>query len=200
MHPDRVSAGLATNEGLVHWIVQRQSLGGMRYDDAVQEGRIALWRALERYDPRRGRLSGYAAPAIRRAVWSATKRSVREVHEALVDEPAADMVAGSEALDRANERVLLEQMVARLPLRLQQVIVLHYGLDGAGETTHKQIGHLLGVSRQRVGQLHAEALLHLADPATSSALRQQVGRNRRQDVQAYLARRRAWQRRGRSTR
>jgi hypothetical protein len=80
------------------------------------------------------------------------------------------------------------------------VLVLHYGLDGAGETTHKQIANLLGVTRQRVGQLHTQALLQLADPATSSALRQHRGRNRRQDVQSYLARRRAWQRSARSGR
>jgi RNA polymerase sigma factor (sigma-70 family) len=199
-HLDKVSAGLTAHEDLVHWVVKQQCLGGMRYVDAVQEGRIGLWRALKRYEPRRGRLSGYAVPAIRHAVWRAAKRSLRETHEGLVDEPAAEHVGVCEALEQANERVLLEQMVARLPLRLQQVMVLHYGLDGADATTHKQIGQLLGVTRQRVGQLHAKALLQLADPATSSVLRQHRGRNRRQDIQAYLARRRAWQRSERSGR
>jgi len=55
--------------------VHRQCLGRLSYAEAVQVGRIALWRALEHYDPERGvRFSGYAVPVIARAVWAAVRR------------------------------------------------------------------------------------------------------------------------------
>ena len=57
------------HEALVRWVVGWQWLGTLAYADACQEGRIALWRALTRYDPRRGTaFSTYAVPAIARAV------------------------------------------------------------------------------------------------------------------------------------
>lgn len=201
LHLRTVEAGLRANEDLVHWVVQRQTRGCLSYNDAVQEGRIALWLALERYDPERGRLSGYAVPAVKRAVWSAAGKARRQAaHAVLASEPAGETWSGDEAVDRALERVLVQRMVDRLPGRLRYVIILRYGLDGTGESTFRQIGLRLGVTRQRAHQLHKKALLDLANPAGSTRLRRQAGRNSRPDVQAYLARRRAWQRQGRSVR
>jgi len=54
------------------------------------------------------------------------------------------------------------------------------------------------VTRQRAQQLHAEALLWLAQPAHSLALRQLLDRNTPADYRAFLARQRAWLRRRRS--
>ncbi len=198
---DGRSVEMSANEDLVHWVVQRQNRGRLAYEDAMQEGRIALWKALQNYDPKRGRLSSYAVVAIRRAVWQAVRRD--RWGSGGADEESAGEVPGEmsgAALDRAEERVVLEQMVAGLPSRLRQVIVLYYGLDGAWRVTFRQIGQELGVTRQRVQQLHIEALLWLADPVSSSALRRQAGRNGRRDIHAFLARRRAWQRQGRSGR
>jgi RNA polymerase primary sigma factor len=175
-------------------LVQRQVRGCLSYWDSVQEGRIALWRSLEHYDAKRGRLSGYAVPAIKRALWTAAGKARRHAaHEPLQAEPAGEPWSGDEALDRALERMLVRRMVARLPRRLRTVIILRYGLDGAGESSFVEIGQALGVSKQRAHQLHQEAILLLADPAGSIPLRRQMGRNRRADIQGYLTRRRAWQ-------
>ena len=67
---------LARHEGLVRWVVRRQYLGDLAFADALQEGRLGLWRALAGYDPSRGTaFSSYAVPAIARAVWSAVASS-----------------------------------------------------------------------------------------------------------------------------
>lgn len=195
-----MAAALVANEGLVHWTVRRQWLGQLSYQDAVQVGRIALWRALVRYDASRGRLSSYAVVGIERAVWRAARRARSGAAERLEGEitgGAADM-AGE--IDRVTEQVAVGALVAALPPRLRDVISWRYGLDKAGGATFQEIGTRLGVSKQRAEQLHAEALLRLADPARSATLRRQVGRNEVADYRAYLARRRAWQRRGRSGR
>src|SRR5207247_7147584 len=68
---DRWAAGMAAHAGLVVWVVRGQWLGGLPFAEALQAGRIGLWRALMGYDPGRGvRFSSYAVPAIRRAVWA----------------------------------------------------------------------------------------------------------------------------------
>jgi RNA polymerase sigma factor (sigma-70 family) len=193
-----LSAALVANEPLVHYTVQRQWLGSLAYRDAVQEGRIALWRSLERHDPRRSRLSSYAVVAIERAVWRSVRRELRSAQERLEAESADEAIDLAAALDRVVEAIQVRELLAALPARLRQVIQQHYGLDGAEAMTFRQIGRQLGVSKQRVQQLHVEALLRLADPATATPLRRQLGRNEIQDYQVYLARRRAWQRRGRS--
>jgi RNA polymerase sigma factor (sigma-70 family) len=179
---------LAEHDRLVHWVVHRQWLGPLPYREAVQAGRIGLWRALERYDPERGcAFSSYAVPAIQRAVWRAVAQA--QAHESApcpqsVDEPYV-------VLDREQ---VLEELVSSLPGRLAYVIMARYGLAGDMPQTWAAIAQTLQVTRQRIQQLHTEALLWLAHPARSVALRRLVGRNTVADYRAYRARLRAWQR------
>ncbi len=64
---------LKHHEGLIQVVLREQYLGGhSAYADLVQEGRIALWHAILRYDPARGtRFSSFAGVAIRRQIWRA---------------------------------------------------------------------------------------------------------------------------------
>ena len=50
-----------------------------------------------------------------------------------------------------------------LPTREQQVIVLRFGLAGEHETKSKDIGRVLGVTRERVRQIEDHALRRLYD-------------------------------------
>jgi RNA polymerase primary sigma factor len=54
--------------------------------------------------------------------------------------------------------------------RLQTVLALHYGMDGGEPKTYQQIGHHLGVSRERVRQLKEEALQRLRQKETGRRL------------------------------
>ena len=68
------------HEGLVQRSHPAQ-LGGCvsAYDDLLQEGRLALWRAIEGFDVERGvSFSTYAWPIIERAVWRAVKVEERQ--------------------------------------------------------------------------------------------------------------------------
>jgi len=44
---------LEKHVGLIHACVRYLEIGGVPYMEAVEEGRIGLWRAILRYDPRR---------------------------------------------------------------------------------------------------------------------------------------------------
>lgn len=198
-----ITAQVIAHEPLVRWVVRRQRRWGLPFEEAVQAGRIALWRAVARYDPTRGtRFSSYAVPAITRAVWAAvaqhrTAAGVVPWVGGMVD----DQDPG-DGLHWAAVVVALHEVVGQLPPRLRQVVVAHSGLDGARPQTFAAIGRRLGVTRQRAEQLHAEALIWLAHPAHSLALRRLVGRDQRRDYQQARARRYRWlrARRGRRPR
>ena len=90
---------------------------------------------------------------------------------------------------------LLHGLVAALPHPCwRRVIVTHYGLDGCRPHTLSEIARAWGVSPQRIFHLRTEALLWLAHPARSLALRQLRNCNTVADYQTYLARQRRWRR------
>lgn len=194
---------MAAHDGLVHWVVRQQWRGDLSFDDTLQAGRIGLWHALRGYDPARGtRFSTYAVPAITRAVWHAVATRGRETRR-----PAPRLVGGSveerdlsERLDRAQRAVVLREIVLNLPVRLRQVIVAHYGLEESAPQSFAQIGMLLGVSRQRVQQLHVRALLWLAHPDHSRPVRRLLECQQRSDYQHALAHQRQHARAQRSPR
>jgi RNA polymerase sigma factor (sigma-70 family) len=196
--PGDWAAALAAHEGLVRWVVRQQWRGALAFEDAVHAGRIGLWQALRRYDPTRGtRVSTYAVPAIQRAVWAAV----------VADQPRPRLPAGPplwgaapepvEAVHQAQVQAAVHALVGQLPVRARQVIVAHYGLGAAPPQSFAAIGRTLGISRQRVHQVHRAALVWLAHPALSLAVRRLVGRTQRPDYQQALARQRQHARAGR---
>lgn len=198
---DAVGDALARHERLVRWVVRQQWLGDLPYPDALQAGRIGLWQALQHYDPGRGTaFSSYAVPAITRAVWRAVAADQRQGRPAPLAPAAVGPEEVEERIDRAAAEAALRRMVGQLPLRLQQVVVTHTGLDGGGPASFAAVGQRLGVSRQRAHQLYGEAIAWLAHPAHSLGLRQAVGRARRADYQQTLRQQRAQARRRRPRR
>jgi RNA polymerase primary sigma factor len=62
------------NVALVVAFVRKQALGGVSFDEVVQEGNLGLLRAAEKYDPHAGtRFSTYAVWWIRAYVWKYLK-------------------------------------------------------------------------------------------------------------------------------
>ena len=195
-HEEGLKQAMAEHEKLVGWVVRRQWSGGLAYADLLQEGRIGLWRALQGYDPERGTaFSTYAVPAIARAVWRAVSLAQRKPPEQLMSQPPQEAPDLEEHVERVISYELLHDLVAALPRRRwRAVIVTHYGLDGHPAQSLSEIAQAWGVTPQRIFQLRTEALLWLAHPVRSGALRQLLGCITVADYQGYLARQRRWQR------
>ena len=159
---------------------------GLDLEDLIGAGWIGLLQAAELYDPARGAQFGtYAIALIRGAIrqalrsWDFVPRRVREqarhdgrevpamlsldapasaqtqetLGERLSDPSPGLEVQAAEALERAA----LRQALALLPQREQQILLLRYGRDA----TYREIAARMGLTEQRVHQLHQAALLKL---------------------------------------
>jgi len=186
---------LQANEGLIHQVILRQGIGGIRYEDLVQEGRIAVWQSILHFEPGRGyAFSTYAWIAIYRRLWAyvgMAEQSQDYVEgEAWLETPGLAEAAGqAEQVSQA-----LVEEVACLPERLRLVILLHYGLGGTSPHTLTEIGRAWGLSAERVRQLRNNALVLLRLPALSQELRALCEQDSRAAYQQALALNRAWQR------
>lgn len=193
-HEQEITQALAEHEGLVHWVVRRQWLGDLPYAEALHVGRIALWQALQRYDPTYGTaFSTYAVPAITRAIWRAVAQAQPHPQDLLTPyPPQQEALNPEEQVEVTLVHQALYRLVARLPRPLDYVIITRYGLHGRSPQTFTAIGQSLGLTGERARQLHIEALLWLAHPAHSLALRKLLDKNTVADYQAYLACLRHW--------
>jgi RNA polymerase sigma factor (sigma-70 family) len=200
--PESLDRLLRQHEGLVRQIVAHQRLCGLAFEEALQAGRIGLWRAIEGYDPQRGtRFSTYAYPAIIRQVWEAVRRECAWERRQIPEELLGVYFEAYSADDRQKaewEAVedRLRGMVAGLPEREAEVIRRHYGLEGQARETLAEIGGEWHVSRQRVYQIEEAALIRLRQPGQSQGLRSLLERHSQGEyewvervTQAYLRRR-----------
>jgi len=185
--PDSLSVLMRCHDGLVQAVVRRQVLGNLPFTEALQAGRIGLWRAILGYDLKRGTaFSTYAWPCIMRQVWRAVKvhtcfRSPPVTGDGLPlrQEPDPALVWETASVQQA-----LHNLVRHLPGRLRYVVVARYGLNGTSPATYRQIGIALSLSGERARQLHTEALVWLRHPAHSCALRSLLERHSVADYQA----------------
>lgn len=197
----QAGCGVCANElvrqhrNLVLTILRRQFRHDLPYEDLFQEGLIALWQAILHFDPQRGyTFSTYAGTAIARRIWGAVARMSRPqgfLSPPEVPDPAEEAVqAGWQLLLRAA----LRQALARLPERMQYLLVAYYGLEGQSPQTLAAIGRHLGVTGERVRQLRNAALQLLRLPAFSAPLHRLCDQNDRRAYRRARTLRRTYQR------
>jgi RNA polymerase sigma factor (sigma-70 family) len=184
-----VKEAMEQHDGLVHAFIRRQGGGDISYEEALQAGRIGLWRALQGYDPLRGTaFSTYAWVAIYRHIHRQAKELSRETNVEVQELPALWVVPDPrEELERQLTRGALHDLVSQLPPRLRRVIVARYGLGEQPPCTLKELGRQLGLSGERVRQLEQDALAWLRHPAHSWYLRHLLDKNTTADYRRALA-------------
>ena len=194
---ESLNALMEKHDGLVHAVVRRQVLGDLPYTEALQAGRIGLWRAIVRFDPNRGyAFSTYAWPSIVHQVWRAVKAHRRasgnEPDEAYSERQRMASIDPAVLADAWLIQDTLQELVTRLTERLQQIIVARYGLDGQASRLYREIGKELGVSGERARQLHTEALVWLRHPGHSQQLRSLLGYHSLDDYEWAEAETQRW--------
>lgn len=127
-----------------------------RYANAQVEGRLRTFTELEYLNPalRRAREAAHVYSSVSLDGFSGGERTILAD---LRDEPSAQALRSS--LSRE-----LREALALLPQRQRQVVALHY----YGEASMRTIGRRMGISAQRVSQLHAQALARLRTIVTAA--------------------------------
>lgn len=185
-----VQEAMEQHDGLVHAFIQRQGGGDISYEEALQAGRIGLWRAILGYDPTRGTtFSTYAWVAISRHIDRRSEELNRGIDSWSQEVPTSWVVP--DPAGKLEEKLIQEalfDLVGQLPKRLRRVIVGRYGLGEDPPCLLKELGEELNLTRERVRQLQQDALAWLRHPAHSWRLRQLVGENTAADYRRALAR------------
>jgi len=181
-------------------------LGHLPFAEALQAGRLGLWQAILDYDPQRGpAFSTYAWSCLVRHVWRAVKTAQRFAQpgpkkggEALLASCPHQEPDPFTAWECAARHATLYDLLARLPGRLRHFMVAHYGLTADPPASFRRLGATLGLSAERIRQLHLQTLLWLRHPAHSQHLRSLLGRHSRTDYQQATTQAQRWlrQRRG----
>ena len=92
------------------------------------------------------------------------------------DATLGDLIKAPDAVDphAAVEASMLAEFVtealAGLTPREQRVLRMRFGIGGAGEHTLEEVGKVFGVTRERIRQIEAKALVKLRDPARAHKL------------------------------
>jgi len=184
---------LRQHAGLVHWVIRRDCGSDLSYGELLHEGQIALWQAIRHYDAACGvAFSTYAVPAIRHRLWAAVARAQRpQGYRTLPAAPDPAELA-AQAWQQQAVRAALRELLACLPARAYHIIVAAYGLDGQPPLSLAAIGRLYGLSRERIRQIHNDALVVLRLPALCGRLRRLCDQTDRAAYQRTQAMNRAW--------
>jgi len=187
---------LRENRNLIMAVIHVQYMGQADEADLEQEGWIGFWQAVKWYDAERGaRFSTFAWLVIRQRIWKAVRQASSAERWEEADGPYSDVTGARLNTDwqDAQIREALEEGMVELNERERLVLSLHYGWDGRPPQTFAEIGEPLGLTRQRIHQIHNEALLLLRIPALSIRLRSICQRGKRKDYRQALRQNQEWQ-------
>jgi RNA polymerase sigma factor (sigma-70 family) len=156
-------------------------MGLLELDDLIGEGQLGLQRAIETFDVRRGfKFSTHATNCIKNVFRQAYTHGQREMRGGGVLHVSLDQATDTdgesylpEPADFRDRQVLAELIqregMAGLDARLDElderkarILRMRFGLDGP-EHTLKEVGEILGITRERVRQIEGDALNELAE-------------------------------------
>lgn len=158
---DAESILIVRNLPLVKREAKRFRGRGIDRDDLVQIGTLGLMHAVRRYDPSRGfRLSTLAVRLIRNKLIDAVRKESRSRVECVDFDAFGHPTTCDPDLHDAPKRPDLQKAFDRcLDDEERQVLALKFG--DIREQTYRQIGSLIGRSKQGVGRVHRRAVKKL---------------------------------------
>ncbi len=170
---------IRSNLRLVVSIAKKHSHPTANFFEMISDGNMSLIKAIEKFDYTRGfKFSTYASWAIMknfaRSIPAENTRLDRfrtgseEVFVQSMD-PRTDQFR--DEIVNYRQREALMGILGQLELRERDIIMHRYGLEtGQQPQTLEQVGHRLGVTKERIRQIEARALKKLKRIATDERL------------------------------
>jgi RNA polymerase sigma factor (sigma-70 family) len=160
---------LLSNLRLVTSVARQMFRGTIALEELWSLGAdTILTGAIEKFDYTRAyRFSSYAVPALRRVFGTTCKRDLARISRVVQihDSPLSAYSESSTAREKLATQAasLVKELLPKLAdKREQEILLLRYGLGhGSEPLTLEEIATLVGLSRQRVQQIEADALQRL---------------------------------------
>jgi RNA polymerase primary sigma factor len=172
------NAIVRANLRLVVSVARKHLRPGLNLMELISDGNLTLLRAVETFDVHRGnRFSTYATFAMMKGfarsvpMMQAMRRIIPTASAAAADRLAEVPDACAADHQRAHDLEYLQHLLGILTDRERAVLLAHYGVGNAGSapSTYEQLGHRMGLSRQRVRQIEQTALAKLRARVHSAA-------------------------------
>lgn len=166
------------NLRLVVFLAKKFESSGVDMEDLVSVGTIGLIKAINSFKVEKQiKLATYASRCIENEILMYLRKLSKRKAELSLDEPLNVDGEGNELLladilgtdgdaiynhvENQVERQLLEEGLARLSKREQQIIEMRFGLDGEDERTQKEVADLLGISQSYISRLEKKIINRL---------------------------------------
>jgi len=163
------------NLGLVYTMIARFRAKGFDHDDLLSEALFALARAVDRFNPWRGfRFSTYACNVIARALMRRGKIQSRYRQffpvqfEGLFDRIERVDASGDIYIERVKRAMAFN--LGDLTEMESRILAKRFPVDRGPPLTFRQIGKVVGLSKERVRQIQNAALVKLREALRSDPL------------------------------
>ena len=166
------------NLRLVVYIARKFDNTGVDLDDLISIGTIGLIKAINSYDVEKNiKLATFASRCIENEILMYLRRISRKRSEVSFDEPLNVDGDGNELLlgdvlgtegdvvfkgiEKACEKKILSEALAKLPERELTIMSLRFGLNGKQALTQKEVATLLGISQSYISRLEKKIVKKL---------------------------------------
>lgn len=195
MNVDERNAIVEANLGLAHYFAARYTADRMEQEDLVQEARMGLMDAVERFDPDRGvSLSTYARFYVRKYIMEAIQKKNDPIRTprrqpglpcqsldaesrhgtTIGEEIADDRPSVEDAFEHEQRQRAVRDCIKRLSHRDAMIIRCRHGVN-VDKMTLAQVGRILDVTPERVRQLQRAAEQKLRDLVADCATLKEHG-------------------------
>lgn len=164
------------NMRLVAHIAKKYRACGCEQDDLISVGSIGLIKAVETFQPEKGRrLSAYAARCIENEIRMVLRSSKKIKQEVSLQDPVGCDREGNEVTlidilksdepeltedveTRFRVRAMLRKMDETLEEKEKRVLILRYGLGGREPLPQREVAKRMGISRSYVSRIEKAAM------------------------------------------
>ncbi len=163
------------NIRLVVYIAKKFENSGMELDDLISIGAIGLIKAVKTYSLDKNiKLATYASRCIENEILMQLRKNTRIKNEVSLDEPLSSDGDGNELLladiipvdedtvskgvEMSADKQILFNVLRKLDVREQKIMIYRFGLNGEDEKTQKEVADLMGISQSYISRIEKKIL------------------------------------------